>query len=217
MQGMGISKDDIKEALAPIIKEVVQNELRGALQDVIKQETKATMESVPGLVNTYVAEHIKGIAGEIKAEASEQLARLSEAASGNFENPAASAQVAEAGTSMVGNKAMNTFVDALISKILKSDDEDSLLQAVEKIKKRKQAEAELAQAFGFYQPGPEILWRAYSDATAKAYAAMMKSGHLPFPVVDETVKKNSSLLSRQGESKSNTSRQSPGIFDRFLK
>ena len=82
-------------------------------------------------------------------------------------------------------------------------------------------ESSIAEALGFTQPGPEVIWKAYQDATAKAYASMMKGGKMPFPVVDDTTKKKEAVSQSSPQRKSghNSSKRSaaPGVFDRFLR
>ena len=208
MEQTGISKEDLTNFVSPIVKEAIVNELGGIIQDVVRQEIRPTMESIPGLVNSYVTQQIKGVADEIKNKADERLDKVLETASKPGDNK--KGNIGNEISPATKEKLLNKFID----KALGTDD-DKIIGDITKLVQKQQALNSAFQAAGIYQPGPEVIWKAYQDATAKLYGSMIKGGGFPLPVVDST-KKVPSTSSPQSESRSNSSERS-GVFDRFLR
>lgn len=209
MKQAGISKDDLKAFASPLIKEAITEELKGEIQDVVKGEVRPIIEALPGQVNTFVVQQVSKLADEVKSEADKKLDKALQTASSSDSGNK------EKGKSEISPELKEKLLSRFIDKALGAD-EDKLGEQIEKLVKRQQALNAAMSAAGIYQPGPEVVWKAYQDATAKAYASMMKGGGFPLPVVDET-KKGLSTSSPQSESRGNSSEKSEGAFDRFLR
>jgi hypothetical protein len=207
----GISKDDLKAFIGPLIKEAIGEELKGEIQNTIKEEVRPVIEALPGQVNAFVTQQVEKLADEVKSKTDERLEKVVEAAKGKPGNNTSKGKTEEISPELK-EKLLNKFIDKALG-----SDEEGLTKGVEKLAKLEQVKATLMQSLGIYQPGPEIIWKAYQDATAKAYAAMMKGGKMPFPIVDETVKKNLSPSSQVKQSKVASSKKSSRPFDRFLR
>lgn len=208
MEQAGISKDDLKAFAGPLIKEAIGEELKGEIQDVVKGEVRPIIEALPGQVNTFVVQQVSKLADEVKGEADKKLDKALQTASSSDSGSK------ERGKSEISPELKEKLLSRFIDRALGAD-EDKLGEQIEKLVKRQQALNAAMSAAGIYQPGPEVVWKAYQDATAKAYASMMKGGGFPLPVVDET-KKGLSTSSPQSESRGDSSKRS-GVFDRFLR
>ncbi|MBA7525967.1 hypothetical protein ES705_18127 [subsurface metagenome] len=226
----GISQDDLKDFIAPIIKEAIGEELKGEIQNTVKEaigeelkgeiqntvreQVGPVIEALPGQVNTFVTQQVEKLAGEVKAKADERLDNIAE--SGDHSGGKQESKAKDEISPELKEKLLNKFLDKALG-----SDEEGLTKLVEKLAKQEQVKATLLQNLGIYQPGPEIIWKAYQDATAKAYASMMKGGKMPFPVVDDTTKKKEAVSQSSPQRKSghNSSKRSaaPGVFDRFLR
>ena len=206
MEEAGISKTDLTAFISPIVKETIVNELGNIIQDVVRQEIRPTIETIPGLVNSYVTQQIKGVSDEIKNKADEWLNKVIETTGGK---PVDSTQK---GKSEISEATKERIFTRLIDKALGAD-EDELLKIGEKLQKRQQAMATMAASLGYAPPDPGLIWKSYQDATSKLYASMLKSGGFPFPVVDDTKKKVSSSAP-QSESSGDSSKR---VFDKFLR
>ncbi|MBA7580431.1 hypothetical protein ES708_22322 [subsurface metagenome] len=210
----GISQDDLKDFIAPIIKEAIGEELKGEIQNTVREQVRPVIEALPGQVNTFVTQQVEKLAGEVQAKADERLDKIAESGDHSEGKQESKAK------NEISPELKERLLDKFISKAL-GGDEDNLDKAIEQLVKRKRMESSIAEALGFTQPGPEVIWKAYQDATAKAYASMMKGGKMPFPVVDDTTKKKEAVSQSSPQRKSghNSSKRSaaPGVFDRFLR
>ena len=210
----GISQDDLKDFIAPIIKEAIGEELKGEIQNTVREQVRPVIEALPGQVNTFVTQQVEKLAGEVQAKADERLDKIAESGDHSEGKQESKAK------NEISPELKERLLDKFISKAL-GGDEDNLDKAIEQLVKRKRMESSIAEALGFTQPGPEVIWKAYQDATAKAYASMMKGGKMPFPVVDDTTKKKEAVSQSSPQRKSgrNSSKGSgaPGVFDRFLR
>ncbi len=210
----GISQDDLKDFIAPIIKEAIGEELKGEIQNTVREQVRPVIEALPGQVNTFVTQQVEKLAGEVQAKADERLDKIAESGDHSEGKQESKAK------NEISPELKERLLDKFISKAL-GGDEDNLDKAIEQLVKRKRMESSIAEALGFTQPGPEVIWKAYQDATAKAYASMMKGGKMPFPVVDDTIKKKEAVSQSSPQRKSghNSSKRSaaPGVFDRFLR
>ncbi|MBA7689017.1 hypothetical protein ES703_97510 [subsurface metagenome] len=210
----GISQDDLKDFIAPIIKEAIGEELKGEIQNTVREQVGPVIEALPGQVNTFVTQQVEKLAGEVQAKADERLGKIAESGDHSEGKQESKAK------NEISPELKERLLDKFISKAL-GGDEDNLDKAIEQLVKRKRMESSIAEALGFTQPGPEVIWKAYQDATAKAYASMMKGGKMPFPVVDDTTKKKEAVSQSSPQRKSgrNSSKGSgaPGVFDRFLR
>ncbi|MBA7467773.1 hypothetical protein ES707_02994 [subsurface metagenome] len=207
MAQAGISKDDLKAFVSPLIKEAIGEELKGEIQDTVRAEVTPIIQALPEQVNAFVVQQVSKLADEVKSEADKKLDKALQTASSNSGSK-------EKGKSDISPELKEKLLNRFIDKALGAD-EDKLGEQVEKLVKRQQSLNTAMAAAGIYQPGPEVVWKAYQDATAKAYASMMKGGGFPLPVVDET-KKGLSTSSPQSESRDNSSKRS-GVFDKFLR
>jgi hypothetical protein len=214
MAQAGISKDDLKAFASPLLKEAIGEELKGEIQDIVRAEVTPIIEALPGQVNTFVTQQVEKLAGEVQAKADERLDKIAESGDHSEGKQESKAK------NEISPELKERLLDKFISKAL-GGDEDNLDKAIEQLVKRKRMESSIAEALGFTQPGPEVIWKAYQDATAKAYASMMKGGKMPFPVVDDTTKKKEAVSQSSPQRKSghNSSKRSaaPGVFDRFLR
>ena len=210
----GISQDDLKDFIAPIIKEAIGEELKGEIQNTVREQVGPVIEALPGQVNAFVTQQVEKLAGEVQAKADERLDKIAESGDHSEGKQESKAK------NEISPELKERLLDKFISKAL-GGDEDNLDKAIEQLVKRKRMESSIAEALGFTQPGPEVIWKAYQDATAKAYASMMKGGKMPFPVVDDTTKKKEAVSQSSPQRKSghNSSKRSaaPGVFDRFLR
>ena len=208
LEQAGISKDDLKDFASPLIKEAIGEELKGEIQGVVREEVRPIIETLPDQVNSFVVQQVGKLAEEVKSEADKKLDEaLQTAGSSDSGNKGK-------GKSEIPPELKEKLLSRFIDKALGAD-EDKLGEQIEKLVKRQQALNAAMSAAGIYQPGPEIVWKAYQDATAKAYASMIKGGGFPLPVVDET-KKGLSTSNPQSESKGDSSKRS-GVFDKFLR
>ncbi|MBA7559168.1 hypothetical protein ES708_00782 [subsurface metagenome] len=207
MAQAGISKDDLKAFASPLIKEAIGEELKGEIQGVVREEVRPIIEALPDQVNSFVVQQVGKLAEEVKSEADKKLDKALQTASSNSGSK-------EKGKSEISPELKEKLLNRFIDKALGAD-EDKLGEQVEKLVKRQQALNAAMSAAGIYQPGPEVVWKAYQDATAKAYASMIKGGGFPLPVVDET-KKGLSTSSPQSESRGDSSKRSE-VFDKFLR
>ncbi|GAI43077.1 unnamed protein product, partial [marine sediment metagenome] len=180
MAQAGISKDDLKAFVSPLIKEAIGEELKGEIQDVVKAEVTPIIQALPEQVNTFVSQQVSKLAEEVKGEADKKLDKALQTASSNSGSK-------EKGKNEISPELKEKLLNRFIDKALGAD-EDKLGEQVEKLVKRQQALNTAMSAAGIYQPGPEVVWKAYQDATAKAYASMIKGGGFPLPVKDETKK-----------------------------
>ncbi len=208
MAQAGISKDDLKAFISSLIKEAVGEELKGEIQATVRAEVTPIIQALPEQVNTFVSHQVSKLADEVRSEADKKLDKAIQTASSNSGSK-------EKGKNEISPELKEKLLNRFIDKALGAD-EDKLGEQVEKLVKRQQALNTAMSAAGLYQPGPEVIWKAYQDATAKAYASMIKGGGFPLPVKDET-KKVLSSSSPQGESRGNSSKKSEGVFDRFLR
>ena len=206
LEQIGISDEALRNYFAPLIKETIVGELGSIIQDVVRQEIRPTIETIPGLVNSYVTQQIKGVSDEIKNKADERLNKVIETTGGK---PVDSK---EKGKSEISEATKERILTRFIDKALGAD-EDELLKIGEKLQKRQQAMATMAASLGYAPPDPGLIWKSYQDATSKLYASMLKSGGFPFPVVDDTKKKVSSSAP-QSELSGDSSK---GVFDKFLR
>ena len=211
MEQVGISKDDLTTFVSPIVKEAIVSELGGIIQDVVRQEIKPVVESIPQQISEavpkLVAQQFEGISDEIKNKTDERLNKVLETAN----NPGGNKKgdIRDEISPATKEKLLNKFID----KALGTDD-DKLITDIAKLVEKQQALNTAFQAAGIYQPGPEVIWKAYQDATGKLYGSLLRGGGFPLPVVDST-KKGLSTSSPQSESRDNSSKKS-GVFDRFL-
>lgn len=210
MEQAGISKDDLKAFVSPLIKEAIGEELKGEIQGVVREEVRPIIEALPDQVNSFVVQQVGKLAEEVKREADKKLDKALQTASSNSGSK-------EKGKSEISPELKEKLLNRFMDKALGAD-EDKLGEQIEKLVKRQQALNTAMAAAGIYQPGPEVIFKAYQDATAKLYSSLLKGGKMPFPVVDETAKKklNSSTSNPQSESRGNSSKRS-GVFDRFLR
>lgn len=209
---LGISEEDTRNYLAPLIKETIVNELGSIIQDVVRQEIRPTVETLPHLVKNYVdqqlglvIEEIKEVRSQVNERVDEQVGKAVKA------NPSRETDDDKGFPLEYKKRLFEKFIDKALG-----TDEEQMPKIINKIVQQQKLLNESMAAAGIYQPGPEILWRAYQDATGKLYGAMLKSGGFPLPIVDTTKKKSPSLSDHQSESGSNSLRKSEG-FDRFLK
>ena len=209
MAQAGISKDDLKAFASPLLKEAIGEELKGEIQDIVRAEVTPIIQALPEQVNTFVTQQVSKLADEVKSEADKKLDKALQTASSNSGSK-------EKGKNEISPELKEKLLNRFIDKALGAD-EDKLGEQVEKLVKRQQALNAAMSAAGIYQPGPEVVWKAYQDATAKAYASMLKGGGFPLPVKDDTSKKVLSTSSPQSESRGNSSEKSEGVFDKFLR
>ena len=74
----GISQDDLKDFIAPIIKEAIGEELKGEIQNTVREQVGPVIEALPGQVNTFVTQQVEKLAGEVQAKADERLDKIAE-------------------------------------------------------------------------------------------------------------------------------------------
>ncbi|MBA7570126.1 hypothetical protein ES708_11873 [subsurface metagenome] len=209
MAQAGISKDDLKAFVSPLIKEAIGEELKGEIQDTVRAEVTPIIQALPEQVNAFVSQQVSKLAEEVKSEADKKLDKALQTAGSS--NSGSKEKGKSEITPELKEKLLNRFIDKALGA-----DEDKLGEQVEKLVKRQQALNTAMSAAGIYQPGPEVVWKAYQDATAKAYASMIRGGGFPLPVKDDTSKKVLSSSSPQSKSRGNSSKRS-GVFDRFLR
>jgi len=206
----GISEEDLKQFLTPLIKETFGDEL----QNIMREAIRPTMETLPNLVRTYVdqqlglvVEEIKKVKSKVNERVDEQVGKVVKA------NPDKETDDDKGIPLEYKKKLLDRFIDKALG-----TDEEQMPKIINKIVQQQKLLNESLAAAGIFQPGPEILWRAYQDATGKAFGAMLKAGHLPFPVVDTTKKKpsTSSILSQKEPLRSSSSEKLKG-FERFRK
>ena len=210
MEQAGISKDDLKAFADPLIKEAISEELKGEIQNTVREEVRPIIEALPNQVNTFITQQIKGVADEVKSEAAKKLDKVLEIANKPGDNT--KGDIKNEISPATKEKLLSRFIDRALGA-----NEDKLGEQIEKLVKRQQALNTAMAAAGIFQPGPEIIWKAYQDATAKLYSSMIKGGGFPLPVRDDTAKKVLSTSSPQSESRGNSSKPQHLPFDRFLR
>ena len=222
MAQAGITKDDLKEFISPVVKEAVAGELNEAIVGALTPFIETIRQEMSTQISVRVAEQFNALgfdkfdpnklAEDIKKMSDEKMERVIAEAKG---------KQGKEGEGTISQEMKEKWMDKLLSKVLGSD-EDELAKVAERFGKTTDAMSKAAVTLGYSPPNPMMIYKIYMDAYARNYAAMMRAGvfpggggaGFPLPVVDRS-KKNLTSLNPQSASKGNTSGK-PTVFEQFL-
>ena len=222
MEQAGITKDDLKEFISPVVKESVAGELNEVIVGALTPFIETIRQEMSTQISVRVAEQFNALgfdkfdpnklAEDIKKMSDEKLERV--IAEGK-QNPN------KEGEGTISEEMKVKWMDKLLTRVL-GGDEDELMKVAERFSRTTDAMSRAAVTLGYSPPNPMMIYKIYMDAYARNYAAMMRAGvfprgggtGLPLPVVDRS-KKNSAPSSPLSASQGNTSSK-PTAFDQFL-
>ena len=225
LEQLGISSEDLKEFISPIIGEVVSEKLNETIVSSLEPFIDTLRQQMNTQISVRVTEAFNALgfdkfdpnklAEDIKKMSDEKMEKfLAEAKTGKASGDGGSSKVT------ISDEIKMKWMDKLVNKVLGTDEEE-LTKVAERFRKTTDAMSNAAISLGYSPPNPMMIYRIYMDAFAKNYAALMRAGAFPggsgfpLPVVDHS-KKGSSSLSHQSESSKSGKNTTNSVFDQFL-
>jgi len=225
LEQLGISSEDLKEFISPIIGEVVSEKLNETIVSSLEPFIDTLRQQMNTQISVRVTEAFNALgfdkfdpnklAEDIKKMSDEKMEKfLAEAKKGKASGDGGSSKAT------ISDEIKMKWMDKLVNKVLGTDEEE-LTKVAERFRKTTDAMSNAAISLGYSPPNPMMIYRIYMDAFAKNYAALMRAGAFPggsgfpLPVVDHS-KKGSSSLSHQSESSKSGKNTTNSVFDQFL-
>jgi len=225
MAKAGISSEDLKEFISPIIGEVVSEKLNETIISSLEPFIDTLRQQMNTQISVRVTEAFNALgfdkfdpnklAEDIKKMSDEKMEKfLAEAKKGKASGDGGSSKAT------ISDEIKMKWMDKLVNKVLGTDEEE-LTKVAERFRKTTDAMSNAAISLGYSPPNPMMIYRIYMDAFAKNYAALMRAGAFPggsgfpLPIVDHS-KKGSSSLSHQSESSKSGKNTTNSAFDQFL-
>ena len=225
MAKAGISSEDLKEFISPIIGEVVSEKLNETIISSLEPFIDTLRQQMNTQISVRVTEAFNALgfdkfdpnklAEDIKKMSDEKMEKfLAEAKTGKASGDGGSSKAT------ISDEIKMKWMDKLVNKVLGTDEEE-LTKVAERFRKTTDAMSNAAISLGYSPPNPMMIYRIYMDAFAKNYAALMRAGAFPggsgfpLPIVDHS-KKGSSSLSHQSEPSKSGKNTTNSVFDQFL-
>ena len=178
LASFGITEEQVKSYLAPIIQNIVKDEVKGIVQEVVKQELSPAIEKIPQDLERYVSAEMASVKQAVRAPDPLQTSQTPVHVSVNQSTPSEAPSVPEAPGPNV--KTILDFITALMSNG-SSDNTDSVIEKIAKHEAQKNA---LLEALNVHPgPSPDVIDRAMYEGVRVGMNTGLKAGksQRPFP------------------------------------